>query len=90
MSSRAVATTIVDEDPHNYEEKHVHAVYDEIASHFSSTRYKVSSDNAFSLITTTPFLAVAHHRSVHFGSAYWLGRLGFWHREWEILALASR
>jgi hypothetical protein len=24
-----------------YEEEHVHAVYDEIASHFSSTRYKV-------------------------------------------------
>lgn len=25
-----------------YEEKHVHTVYQEIASHFSSTRYKVS------------------------------------------------
>lgn len=25
----------------NYEEEHVHAVYEQIASHFSSTRYKV-------------------------------------------------
>ena len=24
-----------------YEEEHVHAVYEQIASHFSSTRYKV-------------------------------------------------
>ncbi len=25
-----------------YEEEHVHGVYEQIASHFSSTRYKVS------------------------------------------------
>jgi hypothetical protein len=25
-----------------YEEKHVHTVYEQIATHFSSTRYKVS------------------------------------------------
>jgi hypothetical protein len=42
MTSRAVAAAIIDEDPHVYEEKHVHAVYEEIAPHFSSTRYKVS------------------------------------------------
>jgi len=41
MSSRtAVATVVVDEDPQTYEDKNVHAIYDEIASHFSSTRYK--------------------------------------------------
>ncbi|KAL2066403.1 hypothetical protein VTL71DRAFT_2474 [Oculimacula yallundae] len=27
-------------DPENYEEQHVHQVYEQIASHFSSTRYK--------------------------------------------------
>ncbi|KAI0273556.1 S-adenosyl-L-methionine-dependent methyltransferase [Gloeopeniophorella convolvens] len=35
-----VATTVVDDDPDAYEAKHVHEVYDQIASHFSSTRYK--------------------------------------------------
>jgi hypothetical protein len=90
MSSRAVAETVVDDNPSDYEEKNVHAVYDEIASHFSSTRYKVRPDNTVLLITTTPSLAVAHHRSVYFESAYWLGRLGLWHRKWKILAPASR
>lgn len=33
----------------SYEEEHVHEVYEQIASHFSSTRYKVS--------ITCPFLA---------------------------------
>jgi len=35
-----VTATIVDDDPQGYESKHVHAVYEEIAPHFSSTRYK--------------------------------------------------
>jgi tRNA (uracil-5-)-methyltransferase TRM9 len=39
-----VTATVVDEDPEAYEERHVHAVYDHIASHFSSTRYKVVTD----------------------------------------------
>ena len=43
MSSRAVVAAVVDDSPSDYEEKNVHAVYDEIASHFSSTRYKVGS-----------------------------------------------
>ncbi|KAI0831372.1 S-adenosyl-L-methionine-dependent methyltransferase [Trametes gibbosa] len=34
------ATTVSAQDPQNYEDLHVHAVYDEIAPHFSSTRYK--------------------------------------------------
>ncbi|KAH7889455.1 hypothetical protein F5I97DRAFT_1801682 [Phlebopus sp. FC_14] len=38
MSS--VTPTIVANDPQEYEDQHVHAVYDSIASHFSSTRYK--------------------------------------------------
>ncbi|KAI0005963.1 S-adenosyl-L-methionine-dependent methyltransferase [Russula compacta] len=35
-----VTATVVDDDPEAYERRHVHAVYDHIASHFSSTRYK--------------------------------------------------
>ncbi|KAI0748183.1 S-adenosyl-L-methionine-dependent methyltransferase [Daedaleopsis nitida] len=33
-------TTVSAQDPQAYEDAHVHAVYDEIAPHFSSTRYK--------------------------------------------------
>ena len=38
-----VTATVVDDNPEAYEERHVHAVYDHIASHFSSTRYKVAN-----------------------------------------------
>ncbi|KAI8998575.1 S-adenosyl-L-methionine-dependent methyltransferase [Trametes punicea] len=34
------AATVSAEDPQAYEDAHVHAVYDSIAPHFSSTRYK--------------------------------------------------
>ncbi|EJF65922.1 S-adenosyl-L-methionine-dependent methyltransferase [Dichomitus squalens] len=33
-------TTVSVENPQSYEDTHVHAVYDEIAPHFASTRYK--------------------------------------------------
>ena len=36
-------TTVSSHNPQVYEDVHVHAVYDEIAPHFSSTRYKVCS-----------------------------------------------
>lgn len=39
----AVISTSVSDLPQNYEDTHVHQIYDHIASHFSSTRYKVSS-----------------------------------------------
>lgn len=39
-----VTATVVNDDPEAYEQNHVHAVYDHIASHFSSTRYKVLTD----------------------------------------------
>jgi len=45
MPPHEVATVLVDEDTRTFEDKNVHAIYDEIASHFSSTRYKVSLDN---------------------------------------------
>ena len=35
--------TVVDDEPGAYEQKHVHAVYEHIASHFSATRYKVAN-----------------------------------------------
>jgi hypothetical protein len=42
MPSSEVTTAIVDDHPEAYEERHVHVVYNQIASHFSSTRYKVA------------------------------------------------
>lgn len=36
-----MATLLSQPDSEKYEELHVHRVYDQIASHFSSTRYKV-------------------------------------------------
>ncbi|KIK94305.1 hypothetical protein PAXRUDRAFT_458313 [Paxillus rubicundulus Ve08.2h10] len=37
---RTVTTTVIADSPQAYEDRHVHAVYDQIAEHFSSTRYK--------------------------------------------------
>ncbi|ESK96885.1 trna methyltransferase [Moniliophthora roreri MCA 2997] len=36
----AVTPTTITSDPQSYEDTHVHAVYEQIAPHFSSTRYK--------------------------------------------------
>jgi len=36
-------TATVEGNPEEYEEHNVHAIYDTIATHFSSTRYKVSN-----------------------------------------------
>jgi tRNA (uracil-5-)-methyltransferase TRM9 len=36
-----VVLTEVTTDAQTHEDEHVHTVYDQIASHFSSTRYKV-------------------------------------------------
>ncbi|KAG6831180.1 hypothetical protein H0H92_012320 [Tricholoma furcatifolium] len=40
MPPKVLEAAVVDEDPQSYENKNVHIIYDEIASHFSSTRYK--------------------------------------------------
>jgi len=42
MSSNKVTAVVIppDVNPQAHEDEHVHAVYDQIASHFSSTRYK--------------------------------------------------
>lgn len=38
---KSVTPASVSGDLQAYEDQHVHAVYDHIATHFSSTRYKV-------------------------------------------------
>ncbi|KAJ7905361.1 S-adenosyl-L-methionine-dependent methyltransferase [Mycena olivaceomarginata] len=40
MAPAVTATAVAADAPDTYEEKHVHQIYDSIASHFSSTRYK--------------------------------------------------
>ncbi|VDB82624.1 unnamed protein product [Peniophora sp. CBMAI 1063] len=40
MSAKQVTVAVVDDSPSTYESRHVHDVYDQIASHFSTTRYK--------------------------------------------------
>ena len=41
MSGPPLVPVAIPEDPEEHERIHVHEVYDEIDSHFSSTRYKV-------------------------------------------------
>jgi tRNA (uracil-5-)-methyltransferase TRM9 len=41
MSSSTLAPAPIEDDPEAHEKLHVHKVYDQIAPHFSSTRYKV-------------------------------------------------
>lgn len=40
-ASQSVMATVSSADSEQYEDIHVHRVYEQIASHFSSTRYKV-------------------------------------------------
>lgn len=47
MSPKTVTPTQITGNPQAHEDLHVHAVYDQIASHFSSTRYKVSGELKF-------------------------------------------
>jgi len=61
-----------------YEEQHVHCVYEEIATHFSSTRYKVcvslSCINEHLSADTNPLAALAASREISQGAARWLNR----------------
>lgn len=41
MAPKPVLSATISTNPDLYEEEHVHAVYNDIAAHFSSTRYKV-------------------------------------------------
>ncbi|KAF9009431.1 hypothetical protein BDQ17DRAFT_1348091 [Cyathus striatus] len=40
MAPKEVTPAVIDEEPEVYENRNVHMIYDDIASHFSSTRYK--------------------------------------------------
>ncbi len=42
MAPRVLQSTTVEGDPEAYEDQNVHMIYEEIATHFSSTRYKVN------------------------------------------------
>lgn len=71
------ATTVSADDPQTYEDAHVHAVYDEIAPHFSSTRYKVRtlSHCALTLSLTTLRLSTSHGPSSrHFSLRFQRGQ----------------
>jgi hypothetical protein len=76
MAPRVVATS-VDEDPQVYEDKNVHAIYDEIAPHFSSTRYKASRPDPLSQegveMSRIIALALAYHRDIHLKPSNWVG-----------------
>jgi len=43
MAPRPLQAAKVDGEPEIYENQNVHAIYDDIAAHFSSTRYKVGT-----------------------------------------------
>lgn len=47
-TNKVVAITIPsDSNPQEHEDTHVHAIYDQIATHFSTTRYKVCRFSLF-------------------------------------------
>lgn len=65
-------------DPEDHEKRHVHQVYDQIAPHFSSTRYKVRSCIFLCYIALPTSVAMAHYCRVYDLLAAWIGWLGFW------------
>lgn len=70
MAPKAVSEVTIDLDPAIYEAQHVHAIYDTIASHFSSTRYKVMGHH-LPIINSPdiiPVLAVAHYQQISLGA----------------------
>lgn len=81
-----VTATVVDDDPQSYETKHVHAVYDEIASHFSSTRYKVSSVPLYSLLwcINQYVPAMADNLAIYLVLTHRMGRTRLGDGEWEV------
>jgi tRNA (uracil-5-)-methyltransferase TRM9 len=72
-SSSEVTPAVIDDHPEAYEQIHVHTVYDQIASHFSSTRYKVA--NLILLLTATlTTIALAPHLKIFAGYTRRMGR----------------
>jgi len=46
MAPHILEPAKVEGDPEEFENRNVHTIYDEIAAHFSSTRYKVTASLA--------------------------------------------
>jgi len=88
MASHSVTTAVVADSPQVHEDLYVHAIYDQIAPHFSSTRYKVS------LIDFTcpgysqglTFAAMAYRHQFPIQPSNRMGGIRFRHREWKIPA----
>jgi len=75
MAPRVLEPAMVEGKPEVYEDENVHAIYNEIATHFSSTRYKVN----FSPISLWSFsknvrIAMAYNHQISLKSHHWLGR----------------
>lgn len=56
MAPKTVKTVQITDDPQTHEAQHVHEIYDQIASHFSSTRYKVSKHPPITLMALIEYM----------------------------------
>jgi hypothetical protein len=65
MSTEAATTAGATPGQEAYEEEHVHSVYEQIASHFSSTRYKVGNSIMFPKCFFFLLLDPSIHPSIH-------------------------
>lgn len=90
MGSRNVTGVEVTQDPQAYEDTHVHAVYDQIAPHFSSTRYKVSQIVRGHISSSNFSPAVAHNRPVSLWYTSRISGARFWYRERQVSGSSSR
>lgn len=72
-------------DPQAYEDEHVHAVYEQISSHFSSTRYKVLVPSRMKPANLSNKALARYSEIPEFNTtrAHWLR---FWNREWKVPA----
>jgi len=76
MAPRALEAAKVEGDPQTYEDQNVHAIYDEIAAHFSSTRYKVRFYRYLrrKKFSTSGKIALAYNRQILIQSYYGICR----------------
>jgi len=64
MPPKVVSEVTIDLDPETYETQNVHVIYDQIASHFSSTRYKVTKGHHLTLLAPFPNITLSPGRSL--------------------------
>jgi hypothetical protein len=74
---------VSEQDSRAYEEEHVHTVYQQIAPHFSSTRYKVSRVEP-SLDCLLTAIAVACSRGFPTPPRTWVYWTRRWVRKWQV------